>query len=118
MIVRQVDINGDFTFGQGLNNYVRNSSAVMQNISTRLRSVLYDCFFDTQNGVDWFNLLGQKDETALNLALAAAILNTDGVTKLINLAVTRDAARKVTVSYQVQTQYSVTPLASGTQFSL
>lgn len=118
MIVRQVDQNGDWTFGQGQNNYVQNNSAVMQNIATRLRSVFADCFFATGDGIDWFTLLGQKDQTALNLAIAAAILNTQGVTKLITLNVQRDAARRVTVSYQVLTQYSVTPFPGATQFSL
>lgn len=118
MMVRQVDTaTGDWTFGHGLNNYVRANQAVMQNIATRLRSVLGDCFFDVSAGIDWFNLLGAKDETALQLAIAAVILNTTGVTKMVNLGVTRNAARLVTVSYQVLTQYSVTPLSGATQFT-
>jgi hypothetical protein len=117
MIVRQLDANGDWTHGHGLNNYVRAGDAVGQNVATRVRQVLNDCFWAITDGVDWFNLLGQKDDTALNLAIAAAILNTNGVTKLVTLSVVRDTARKATVTYQVETIYSVTPVPGATQFS-
>ena len=107
MRVRALDSNHDWTFGKGANNYLVNINAVAQDINTRLNSFLGDCFFDLSAGLDWWNQLGAKDQTALNLSISAVILNTDGVTGLIQLSSKLDAARRFTVSYQVNTRYSV-----------
>lgn len=107
MIVRQVDINGDWTFGQGRNNYLRANAAVVQNVATRLRSFLGDCFFDLTAGIDWFNLLGGGDQLALSLAVSAVILNTDGITQLTQLSISTDpTTRAVTITYAAVSVYS------------
>ena len=107
MIMRALDSNGDWTYGKGKNNYNSGNAAVAENIQTRLASVLGDCFFDTGAGIDWFNLLGGKDQTALNLAVAAVILNTPNVTGILQLAVIlNEVTRAILIQYQVQTTYS------------
>jgi hypothetical protein len=109
MRVRALDANGDWTYGQGQNNYKVNQAAIQQNIQTRCLSFLGDCFFDLGAGIDWFNFLGgSKDQLALQLAISAVILNTSGVTG-INLVLVSldDTTRQFTVQYQVQTVYSV-----------
>lgn len=106
MIVRELDSNHDWLFGKGKNNYLSKTAAIVQNINTRLNSFLGDCFFDAGAGIDWFNLLGAKDKTALSLAIGAVILNTQNVTGLVQLSLSVDAQRKVTIRYQVQTSYS------------
>lgn len=106
MRTRALDSDGDWTFGAGRNNYKRDMKSVSQNISTRLASFLGDCFFDLGAGLDWLNLLGAKDQTPLNLAISAVILNTQDVTGLLQLSIVRDADRNVTVRYRVQTAYS------------
>ncbi len=108
MRVRAIDGNHDFTFGKGRNNYMQANSAVVQNINTRLSSFLGDCFFDLGAGIDWFNLLGAKDQTALNLAISAVILNTVDVTGIQQIAINLDVARNLMVQYRVQTIYSRT----------
>lgn len=111
MRVRGLDTNGDWLFGKGRNDYKRDIQAVIQNIGTRLQSFLGDCFFDTGAGIDWFNLLGQRSTLPLQLAIAAVILNTAGVTGLIELAVSlSETSRRVTITYAVNTVYST---ASG-----
>jgi hypothetical protein len=62
---RSVDDDNDWNFGKGRNDYVRNIRAVEQNIRTRLNSFLGDCFFSTGSGLDWFNLLGNKNQIAI-----------------------------------------------------
>lgn len=52
MIVRALDINGDWTFGQGKGNYLTNQAAIAQNVQTRLLSFLGDCFFDPTAGIN------------------------------------------------------------------
>lgn len=110
MIVRALDVLHDWTFGQGLNNYFRNNKAIVQSINTRLQCFLGDCFFDLGSGIDWFNYLGSKNSAlALNLAVSATIINTENVTALQQLSLNlNDATRVLTITYQVQTVYSVT----------
>jgi hypothetical protein len=106
MRVRAIDGTHDWQFGKGQNDYRRDNLAISQNINTRLNSFLGDCFFSTGEGIDWFNLLGNKDQLALNLAISAVILNTPGVTGLLQISVVLDVKRNLTVTYQVQTVYS------------
>ena len=113
---RGIDDARDWFFGKGANDYVRNQNAIAQNINTRLGSVTGDCFFDARAGIDWFNLLGQKNLTAVNLAVSAVILNTAQVTGILQLSTNLDRRTRVfTVQYLVQTIYS--PVSSQFQFN-
>lgn len=120
MRVRALDLNGDWTFGKGANDYKVDQNgkpdALAQNISTRLKSFLGDCFFNTGAGIDWFNLLGSKNEVALNLAISSVILNTQNVTGIDQLSATVDDNRRLTIQYKVQTVYSV--LSNSFQFDI
>jgi hypothetical protein len=117
MRVRAIDSNGDWLFGKGQNDYKQGNAAIAQNVSTRLNSFFGDCFFDNGAGINWFNLLGGKDQTALNLAVTTTILNTDGITNLIQLGINvNPTTRRVTISYQAATVYSV--YTSTVQLSL
>lgn len=106
--VRAIDGTGDWTFGKGKNDYLSGNDAIAQNIATRLRSFLGDCFFDLTAGIDWFNLLGRKNQLALELQIKTVIFNTDGVTGLITVATLLDGGRTLTVTYNVQTVFSKT----------
>lgn len=106
MRVRALDATGDWLFGKGQNDYVVNNAAIAQNINTRLSSFLGNCFFDLGAGIDWFNLLGAKNQTALNLAITTVILNTEGVTGLLQLSQNLNVARNFSITYKVQTIYS------------
>lgn len=124
MIVRAIDINNDWTFGKGRNNYVSNNAAIEQLIQTRLQSFLGDCFFALSDGLDWFNLLGSKNQIALELAVRSIILNTTGVTELVDSSVIYEPSTRVlTMKYTVNTVYTVVntgavPLISNTSFLL
>lgn len=114
MSVRSLDALGDWTFGRGKNNYLTQNKEIRQNIQTRLLSFLGDCFFDTAAGIDWFNLLGSKDQTALNLAVNSTILNTEGVTSLLQLSIVLSSVRRLTISYEVATVYTGLTATDGT----
>lgn len=117
MRVRALDVNNDWEYGKGQNDYKTANNAVAQNIQTRLSSFLGDCFFDTGAGIDWFNLLGGKDQLALNLAVSAVILNTENVTGLLQLSIVlNDTTRNIVIRYNVQTTYSV--LSGAFQYDL
>lgn len=112
MIVRSIDGLGDWQFGKGKNDYVSNNKAIIQNIATRLRSFLGDCFFATDAGLDWFNLLGSKNQLALELAVRAVILNTAGVESLVDVSVELNHnTRRISMQYTVNTVYTAAALA-------
>lgn len=108
MIVRALDINGDWQYGQSLNDYRSANAAVAQTIRTRLYSFLGDCFFDLGAGVNWFVFLSGKNELGLNLAVSSVILNTANVLSLTQLSIALTNQRVCTIQYTVQTTYSVT----------
>lgn len=105
-IVRAINTQGDWTFGQSLNNYLSANMAIQQSIKTRLLSFLGDCFFDVLAGINWFNLLGSKNQTALNLSVSAIILNTQNVTGILQLSISLTQNRNFTINYNAQTVYS------------
>jgi hypothetical protein len=108
MRVRALDNTGDWLFGKGQNDYKQNNAAVAQLIQTRLMLLLGECFFATNQGVDWFNLLGGKDQQAVNLAVSATILNTPSVINLIQTSISLDDNRKLTITYSVNTTFTGT----------
>lgn len=109
MRMRALDSLDDFTYGAGLNNYLTGVNAAAQAIGTRLSSFLGDCFFATDAGIDWWNLLGGKNQLALQLAISATILNTQSrgqnvVTSIVSLSLSLDDTSRVfTVSYSATT---------------
>lgn len=105
-IVR-VTSGGDFTFGAGLSNYAQNNAAVALDINMNLGMLLGNCFWATNVGIAWWTLLGTTNLTQLSLAINSTILNTIGVVGLLqtNLALDRES-RALTITYNVQTQYS------------
>lgn len=115
MRVRGIDVDGEWMFGRGTSDYLINQRAVMQDINTRLKCFVGDCFFDLALGIDWFNLLGGKDLLAVNMAISTMILNTKNVTGMIQLTTGLDLRRNFSVSYKVSTVYSV--LSSSVNFS-
>jgi len=108
MRVRAIDGNNDFLFGKGESDYLVNSNAVGQNIKTELQSFLGDCFFDAQLGIDWFNLLGSKNQLALQVAVTTVILGVDGVTSLASPVVINldPVTRNIFIQYSVNTIYT------------
>lgn len=106
MIVRALDSDGDWEFGKGANDYKSNRDAVAQSISTRLKSFLNDCFFAANEGIDWFTLLGGKNELALSLAINTTILRTENVTNLVQVSASLDPdTREYFCQYTVDTLF-------------
>lgn len=123
MRVRSLDVNGDWNFGKGRNDYLVDEQALMQLISTRLQSFLGDCFFAIDEGIDWFNLLGGKNRIQIELDVRAVIMNTTGVTGLVSMEMNFDGATRIlTMTYKVLTiysqQYSTTPVVASSSFLL
>lgn len=105
MITRGTDSGGNWLFGKGRNDYKKNLDACAQNVGTRLRSFLGDCFFNLEHGLDWFNLLGSRNLIGLRLAITSQILNTPDVTRVVELFINVSETRKITIQYEVDTIY-------------
>ncbi len=103
MIFRNLDENGDWTFGQGKSNYVSGDQAIGLNIKTRVLCWLNDCFFDQKAGIDWKNRLGSKNQRALlESDIRRIILQSYGVTGILSFSTTL-VNRKFTATYEIQT---------------
>jgi hypothetical protein len=100
MRVSAIDIDGDWTFGRGFANYKKDSSAISQSVVTRLRSFTDDWFLNVSAGVDWFNLLGSRNnETRVLRAIERTVLQTNGVIRIDRLRIVkRDQDRRVTIN--------------------
>ena len=101
MRVRSVDSNNDWNYGKGRNDYKKDREAVKQCIKTELQCFLNDCYFEKTKGIDWFNLLGEKDILALQLAITATILNEYGVRTIIEISYDLDNNRTMNLNYRI-----------------
>ena len=106
MSVRALDINHDFTFGKGIQDYLINQFEIIQNIETRLLSFVNDCYFDMEAGIDWRRLLGRKNtEDEIVLSCRSVILETDDVVKVNDISASV-ANRQIIIQYNIDTIYS------------
>ena len=101
MRFRNLDSNGDWVFGKGRSSYLQNTDALMMNIKTRLMSFLNDCFFDTEAGIDWWNLIGSKDMKSLLASVQRVVLRSSQVKRIVNLDYTLNN-RRFSISLSVE----------------
>ena len=112
MIFRNLDANGDWQFGQGLQSYVSGVDAIGLNIKTRILSWVGDCFFDIKAGIDWTNRLSLKNQKKLlDAELRRIILQSYGVTAITSFD-TVLIGRTYKATYAVNTIYSKAYIAS------
>ena len=106
MSFRNLDSAHDWTWGANKSNYVTGNQEIALNLETRILSFLGDCFFATNEGIDWFNLLDYRYQERLENAVQETIKNTDGVTGINSVDLIVNADRQIRISYDVQTIYS------------
>jgi len=82
MIFRNIDPQGDWTFGRGKSNYSRDLDALKLDLSTRLKSWKNDCFFALGEGVDYNALLDRGTQFLLEEDIRRVIFQTQGVIKI------------------------------------
>lgn len=88
---RNLDSDGDWTFGKGLNDYARMDDAISLNVVTRLRSWFGDCFFARLEGIDWNNRIGSfSQEPLLREDIRRIVLQTPDVAELVSLDTSLD----------------------------
>lgn len=109
-IFRGIDADGDFFFGQGRSNYLRNNDAIQADIKTALQMFLGECFWSTGTGVDWWNLVGGKNPAAqagILLQTRTVILSVDGVVQINSVSVSYSSGtRHLALQYSINTIFS------------
>lgn len=111
MISRAIDKNGDWMFGRGRQCYVSEIDALKQNIKTRLRQWVGDCYYRPEEGVDWNNLLEKGREELLDLDIKRVILQTGGVLRITDYSSTLNHdTRTLTVSATVESIFGQVPV--------
>jgi hypothetical protein len=103
MKIRNIDSNGDWIFGLGINSYKSNNDAIELNLKTRLLEWKNDCFFNIDAGIDWPNL--SKSQSILEVNIKTIIAETDGVVSIDSFT-TSVTDRTLIVNFTVTTIYS------------
>ena len=108
MRIRRLKDDGDWAFGKGLSSYNFEDAAIGEDIQTKLKSFLNDCWFDQEFGVDWFRLLGTKGtRDEIKLTVRSVILRVEGVVRVNEISALFDGVtRSLTIQYNVDTIYS------------
>lgn len=111
MIIRSLDVNDDWTFGAGIQNYKRNLEAIKLNIQTRLKSWKGDCFYKPVEGVDYNNFLDVGTKNLLDSDVKRVILQSEGVIKITKYESILDReSRALTVFVSIQTIFGIVTL--------
>ena len=92
MKVAGLDKNDDWQFGRGKSTYIKDSEAIAQNVVTRIREFKNDWYANTQKGIDWISLLGERNtKKQIENEVRRVVLQTQGVASLDSLTISVDA---------------------------
>lgn len=107
MRIRRLDTNGDFMFGRGVSNYALNDEAIKQNVASRLKSFRNDWFLDQNQNIDWFTILGQKnnEQTIIN-EVERVCLNSEGIVSVVSIDIVKSDNRSANIEIVVNTVFS------------
>ena len=109
MIMRREDINGDFTFGHGLADYLTENAAIAQLVKDRLVLWLGEWFLDITQGVNWPMILGSKPPAVLlaEQEVRRVVLATTDITNVTSVTLAFDHTTfKVDMTCVVSTVYT------------
>lgn len=114
MRYRQLDANGDMTFGSGLQNFLINTpEAVAQAVETSLRLIIEEWYLDLTAGTDYFGgVLGVHSKETADQTLIARVNTVQGVTGLENWESTYDPKTRLysSIGAKLFTLYGQTQL--------
>lgn len=104
MKVSGLDSNNDWKFGHGKADYISNSEAIRQNVSTRLKSFKNDWFLDIDANIDWIGLLGLKNNRDEVLReIERVVLETEGVMQITTLEIGEILSRHAIITLRFLT---------------
>ena len=106
MRVRNLDKNGDWSFGKGQSDYVRNIDSVVLDVQMRLKEWYRDCFFNLEQGIPWNIRLGSHNQKELlDQDIQQTALSVEGVLNIFNFS-SVVIGRRYTCQFDIYTIYS------------
>jgi hypothetical protein len=106
MKVKRLDGSGDWCFGLSNADYLTGSDSVRQNVATRIKSFRDDWFLDMDAEIDWFSILGNKNnEKTILFEVERVTKDTEGVKSISNLAIIQIDKRTATIQLEFTTVY-------------
>lgn len=95
-------------FGNGKGSYFAGNLAIGADIKTSLMTFLGECFFATNFGIDWWNLLGSSGADKIQAQILEqsrkAILQVQGVVNIPKVTTSR-VSRTLYIQYTVNTVF-------------
>lgn len=115
MRYRADDANGDYQVGSNTTFLVDSPAAVAMAIRNRLGLITGEWFLDQTAGTPYYtDILGAGTESTRDLAVQTVILETQGVTEIVDYASYLDpSTRQFTVAATVNTQYGQTTITQA-----
>lgn len=113
MRYRKLDENGDYVFGNGQQDFYKDSvEAVAQSVKTRLQLWKGEWFIDSDEGTPYLQgVIGKQSTEVINTVLRSRILGTDGVLTIDSFDSTIDpTTRKLSLSVSISTIYGNTTI--------
>lgn len=106
MLIRNIDNDNDWTFGQLQSNYVSGQDAIVLDIKLKLQEWLDDCFFALQNGIPWNIRLGSKNQKELlDSDILRIVKSVEGVLNIYNFE-SMVLQRRYRTQFSIYTRYS------------
>lgn len=107
MAVRRLSEDGDWTFGQGKANYLIAAQEVLQNVVTRIKSFKNDWYLDTEQCIDWLNILGNRNnKKIIEDEVERVTASTPGVRSIKEIRLVSSVDRKATIYLSFDTIYN------------
>lgn len=107
MIFRQLNSDGDWTYGAGLSNYATTQQAIALNIQTSILMWQGDCFFSLAGWINWKGLMNIGTQNDLNASLQTILAQCYGVMGIVSASViVNPTTRNYFATYTVDTVYS------------
>lgn len=112
MRYRKLDADGDYVFGGGQADFLKDSpEAVAQAVQTRLRLARGEWFLDKTEGTPWDQILGKYTAGTYDAAIRQRILGTQGVRELAAYSSSLNSeARELSVTATINTIYGTIPV--------
>jgi hypothetical protein len=119
MRYRRLNADGDYTTGQGKQNFLTGAEAVAQAVYTRLRLLKEEWWEDQEDGLPLFQQIlgrfgpnGNKD--AADLLIRSRISDTAGVTAINSFSsIYTVSTRSYSFACEIETEYGSTTLTSN-----
>lgn len=110
-----LDSDGDMAVANGDRTTVAGAAAVAQAVKIKVRIFLGEIFLNQALGVDYLNkiLIKNPDPNVVRDEIRARLVSIADVTEVIGAQLIQNPDRSASISYQIRTAYSATPVTDS-----